>query len=59
MNETLLFITITVVNARGSTNVVSSIDYVVDDETTENDEDDYERDGGDHVYRSYIPGKPF
>lgn len=48
-----------VVNARGSTNVVSSIDYVVDDETTENDEDDYERDGGDHVYRSYIPGKPF
>lgn len=48
-----------VVNARGSTNVVSSIDYAVDDETTENDEDDYERDGGDHIYRSYIPGKPF
>jgi hypothetical protein len=48
-----------VVNARSSANVVSSIDYVVDDETTENDEDDYERDGGDHVYRSYIPGKPF
>ena len=48
-----------VVNACSSANVVSSIDYVVDDETTENDEDDYERDGGDHIYRSYIPGKPF